>query len=331
MESRIHWEVYVRFGGEYLETCRSNTVRRWVLSLQRNGRIIRQGNENKEVDIYHYITKGSFDNYLWATQENKLRYIKQIMTSKEPIRAAEDIDEQTMTASDFKALATGNPYLKYKMELENDLIMLANQRRAFQRSKDGYRHSISYCEENIPILEKRLENYSEDIAKSEKTKDQAFSMTIGKQVFDSRTEAGEYLHKLIRHNQSDTKEFRTLASYRGFELKMATLGLYQPLPEQVSLKVVGQNQYSVSLDLNSALGTIQRIQNTIDHIKEDQEKTEVGKVFPKEEDYQAKKAEYDVLAPLIEKETDLDVIDQALAQFHEKAQEKQEEISLALD
>ena len=347
MESRIHWEVYVRFGGEYLETCRSNTVRRWVLSLQRNGRIIRQGNENKEVDIYHYITKGSFDNYLWATQENKLRYIKQIMTSKEPIRAAEDIDEQTMTASDFKALATGNPYLKYKMELENDLIMLANQRRAFQRSKDGYRHSISYCEENIPILEKRLENYSEDIAKSEKTKDQAFSMTIGKQVFDSRTEAGEYLHKLIRHNQSDTKEFRTLASYRGFELKMATLGLYQPLPEQVSLKVVGQNQYSVSLDLNSALGTIQRIQNTIDHIKEDQEKTqevlenlkdnlsiaqiEVGKVFPKEEDYQAKKAEYDVLAPLIEKETDLDVIDQALAQFHEKAQEKQEEISLELD
>ncbi|NQS09231.1 DEAD/DEAH box helicase, partial [Streptococcus suis] len=86
--------------------------------VQRNGRLIRQGNMHQEVDIYHYITKGSFDNYLWQTQENKLKYITQIMTSKDPVRSAEDIDEQTMTASDFKALATGNPYLKLKMELE---------------------------------------------------------------------------------------------------------------------------------------------------------------------------------------------------------------------
>lgn len=314
---------------------------------QRNGRIIRQGNENKEVDIYHYITKGSFDNYLWATQENKLRYIKQIMTSKEPIRAAEDIDEQTMTASDFKALATGNPYLKYKMELENDLTLLENQRRAFQRSKDHYRHTISYCEENMPILEKRLSKYEGDIQQSEMSKDQAFSMTIGKQAFDQRTEAGESLHRLIRHNQADSKEFRTLASYRGFEIKMLSLPTNQPLPETFSVKIVGENQYSVSLDLYSPLGTIQRLQHTIDHIKEDQVKTqnlldelkdkwttakvEIKKNFPKEEDYQTKKAEYDVLAPLIETETDLDIIDQALRQFHEKGKEKQEQLSFELD
>ena len=314
---------------------------------QRNGRIIRQGNENKEVDIYHYITKGSFDNYLWATQENKLRYIKQIMTSKEPIRAAEDIDEQTMTASDFKALATGNPYLKYKMELENDLTLLENQRRAFQRSKDHYRHTISYCEENIPILEKRLSKYEGDIQQSEMSKDQAFSMTIGKQAFDQRAEAGESLHRLIRHNQSDSKEFRTLASYRGFDIKMLSLPTNQPLPETFSVKIVGENQYSVSLDLYSSLGTIQRLQHTIDHIKEDQVKTqnlldelkdkwtiakvEIEKNFPKEEDYQTKKAEYDILAPLIETETDLDIIDQALRQFHEKGKEKQEQLSFELD
>ena len=314
---------------------------------QRNGRIIRQGNENKEVDIYHYITKGSFDNYLWATQENKLRYIKQIMTSKEPIRAAEDIDEQTMTASDFKALATGNPYLKYKMELENDLTLLENQRRAFQRGKDHYRHTISYCEENIPILEKRLSKYEGDIQQSEISKDQAFSMTVGKQVFEQRAEAGESLHRLIRHNQSDSKEFRTLASYRGFDIKMLSLPTNQPLPETFSVKIVGENQYSVSLDLYSSLGTIQRLQHTIDHIKEDQVKTqnlldelkdkwttakvEIEKNFPKEEDYQAKKAEYDVLAPLIETETDLDIIDQALRQFHEKGKEKQEQLSFELD
>lgn len=314
---------------------------------QRNGRIIRQGNENKEVDIYHYITKGSFDNYLWATQENKLRYIKQIMTSKEPIRAAEDIDEQTMTASDFKALATGNPYLKYKMELENDLTLLENQRRAFQRSKDHYRHTISYCEENIPILEKRLSKYEGDIQQSEMSKDQAFSMAVGKQAFEQRAEAGESLHRLIRHNQADSKEFRTLASYRGFEIKMLSLPTNQPLPETFSVKIVGENQYSVSLDLYSPLGTIQRLQHTIDHIKEDQVKTqnlldelkdkwttakvEIEKNFPKEEDYQTKKAEYDVLAPLIETETDLDIIDQALRQFHEKGNEKQEQLSFELD
>ena len=322
-------------------------VRRWVLSLQRNGRLIRQGNENKEVEIYHYITKGSFDNYLWATQENKLRYIKQIMTSKEPIRAAEDIDEQTMTASDFKALATGNPYLKYKMELENELTVLENQRRAFQRSKDSYRHAIDYCRDNIPQLSRRLEHYASDLDRSEKTKEQAFSMTIGKQNFDSRSEAGEYLHKVIRHNQAPAPEFRTLASYRGFDLKMMTLGLNQPMPEQLTIKVVGQNQYSVSLDLNSALGTIQRIQNTIDHIKKDQEKTqslldnlkdklavaqlEVDKTFSKEVDYQKTRAEYDVLAPLIEQEADLDVIDQALAQFHEDKTLSSEQLSFDLD
>ena len=314
---------------------------------QRNGRIIRQGNENKEVDIYHYITKGSFDNYLWATQENKLRYIKQIMTSKEPIRAAEDIDEQTMTASDFKALATGNPYLKYKMELENDLTLLENQRRAFQRSKDHYRHTISYCEENIPILEKRLSKYEGDIKQSEMSKDQAFSMTVGKQTFEQRAEAGESLHRFIRHNQADSKEFRTLASYRGFDIKMLSLPTNQPLPETFSVKIVGKNQYSVSLDLYSPLGTIQRLQHTIDHIKEDQVKTqnlldelkdkwntakvEIEKNFPKEEDYQTKKAKYDVLAPLIETETDLDIIDQALRQFHEKGKEKQEQLSFELD
>lgn len=314
---------------------------------QRNGRIIRQGNENKEVDIYHYITKGSFDNYLWSTQENKLRYIKQIMTSKEPIRAAEDIDEQTMTASDFKALATGNPYLKYKMELENDLTLLENQRRAFQRSKDHYRHTISYCSENIPILEKRLSKYDGDIQQSKMSKDQAFTMTVGKQAFEQRAEAGESLHRLIRHNQSDSKEFRTLGSYRGFDITMLSLPTNQPLPETFSVKIVGENQYSVSLDLYSPLGTIQRLQHTIDHIKDDQVKTqnlldelkdkwttakvEIEKNFPKEEDYQTKKAEYDVLAPLIETETDLDIIDQALRQFHEKGKEKQEQLSFELD
>lgn len=281
--------------------------------VQRNGRLIRQGNQHQEVDIYHYITKGSFDNYLWQTQENKLKYIMQIMTSKDPVRSAEDIDEQTMTASDFKALATGNPYLKLKMELENELTVLDNQKRAFNRSKDEYRYTISYCEQNLPVLEKRLSQYDRDIAQSLATKSQDFIMRFDNQMMDNRAEAGDYLRKLITYNRSETKEVRTLAIFRGFELKMATRSPSEPLPDMVSLTISGSNQYSVSVDLKSDVGTIQRITNAIDHILEDQEKTEemannlkdklsvarveVEKVFPKEEDYQLVKAKYDILAP----------------------------------
>lgn len=301
--------------------------------VQRNGRLIRQGNMHQEVDIYHYITKGSFDNYLWQTQENKLKYITQIMTSKDPVRSAEDIDEQTMTASDFKALATGDPYLKLKMELENELTVLENQKRAFNRSKDEYRHTVSYCEKHLPIMEKRLSQYDKDIAQSLATKSQDFVMRFDNQAMDNRAEAGDYLRKLITYNRSETKEVRTLASFRGFDLKMTTRGPSEPLPETVSLTIVGDNQYTVALDLKSDVGTIQRISNAIDHIIDDQEKSqelvkdlkdklrvakvEVEKVFPKEEDYQLVKAKYDVLAPLVEKEAEIEEIDAALAKFSE--------------
>ncbi len=301
--------------------------------VQRNGRLIRQGNMHQEVDIYHYITKGSFDNYLWQTQENKLKYITQIMTSKNPVRSAEDIDEQTMTASDFKALATGNPYLKLKMELENELTVLENQKRAFNRSKDEYRHTISYSEKHLPIMEKRLSQYDKDIAQSLATKSQDFVMRFDNQKMDNRAEAGDYLRKLITYNRSETKEVRTLANFRGFDLKMTTRGPSEPLPETVSLTIVGDNQYTVALDLKSDVGTIQRISNAIDHIIDDQEKTqelvkdlkdklrvakvEVEKVFLKEEDYQLVKAKYDVLAPLVEKEAEIEEIDAALAKFSE--------------
>ncbi|WP_445684140.1 DEAD/DEAH box helicase family protein [Streptococcus sp. FSL E2-3494] len=314
--------------------------------VQRNGRLIRQGNMHQEVDIYHYITKGSFDNYLWQTQENKLKYITQIMTSKDPVRSAEDIDEQTMTASDFKALATGNPYLKLKMELENELTVLDNQKRAFHRSKDEYRHTIAYCEQNLPVLEKRLSQYDRDIAQSLATKSQDFIMRFDNQMMDNRAEAGDYLRKLITYNRSETKEVRTLATFRGFELKMATRSPSEPLPDMVSLTISGSNQYSVSLDLKSDVGTIQRITNAIDHILEDQEKTEemannlkdklavarveVEKVFPKEEDYQLVKAKYDILAPLVEQEAEVEEIDAALAKFNETIQPQHDQ-QLSLD
>lgn len=270
------------------------------------------------------------------------------MTSKDPVRSAEDIDEQTMTASDFKALATGNPYLKLKMDLENELTVLENQKRAFNRSKDDYRHTISYCEKNIPAMEKRLSQYDTDIAQSLATKHLDFVMQFDNNTMDNRAEAGEYLRKLITYNRSEIKEVRSLATFRGFELKMATRMPSEPLPDMVSLTIIGDNQYSVALDLKSDVGTIQRINNAIDHILDDQEKTEkmvnnlkdklavakveVEKVFPKEEEYELVKAKYNVLAPLVEQEAEIEEIDAALGKFTESTQPYQEqEIALNLD
>ncbi|HEM5054746.1 TPA: helicase, partial [Streptococcus suis] len=172
-----------------------------------------------------------------------------------------------------------------------------------------------------------------DIAQSLATKSQDFVMRFDNQAMDNRAEAGDYLRKLITYNRSETKEVRTLASFRGFDLKMTTRGPSEPLPETVTLTIVGDNQYTVALDLKSDVGTIQRISNAIDHIIDDQEKTEglvkdlkdklqvakveVEKVFPKEEDYQLVKAKYDVLAPLVEKEAEIEEIDAALAKFSE--------------
>ena len=251
-----------------------------------------------------------------------------------------------MTASGFKALATGNPYLKLKMELENELTVLGNQKRAFHRTKDEYRHTIAYCEQNLPILEKRLSQYYRDIAQSLATKSLDFVMRFDNQTMNNRAEAGDYLRKLITYNRSETKEVRTLATFRGFELKMTTRSPSEPLPDIVSLIISGSNQYSVSLDLKSDVGTIQRITNAIDHILEDQEKTEemannlkdklavarveVEKVFPKEEDYQMVKAKYDILAPLVEQEAEVEEIDVALAKFNETIQPQHDQ-QLSLD
>ena len=256
------------------------------------------------------------------------------MTSKEPIRAAEDIDEQTMTASDFKALATGNPYLKRKMELENELTLLENEKRAFERTKDEYRHTIQVAERDLPILQKRLSQYDGDIVKSKASKGADFVMSFGSQTYTERSEAGEKLHQLIRQNRSDTKELRLLATYRGFQLKLVTRGLSEPLSDNVSLKVVGENQYSVSLDLKSPVGTIQRLNHVIDDIEKDKETTEslvhtmmdkaavarehLNKVFTKEDLYQLTKQEYEVLAPLIEAGKGIEEIEVAMAPFHTK-------------
>lgn len=128
---------------------------------QRAGRIVRQGNENKEVEIFRYITEDTFDGYLWQTIENKQRFISQIMTSKSPLRSMDDVDESTLSYAEIKALAIGNPYIKQKMDLEVEIGKLkllessynANLYDLESKVKNDYPIGISMLENSIKSVE----------------------------------------------------------------------------------------------------------------------------------------------------------------------------------
>lgn len=254
--------------------------------IQRNGRLVRQGNIYRKVNIFHYITKGSFDNYLWQIQETKLRYITQIMTSRTPMRASEDIDEQTLSASEFKAIATGNPYLKLKMELDNEFELLSNRRKAWKRDIALSQKRINQALKDKEIYEKKLSLLVQDKELAEKTKPwkevvekedgkkyevehNPFVMTFEPDGYEATKKdvAGNQLNYAMQMNvASDPLHMKmtTLAHYRGFVLRaLEQKSPWQP-ERMLDLHIIGQNSYAVRLDFASGIGTIQRINNVID-------------------------------------------------------------------
>lgn len=254
--------------------------------IQRNGRLVRQGNIYRKVNIFHYITKGSFDNYLWQIQETKLRYITQIMTSRTPMRASEDIDEQTLSASEFKAIATGNPYLKLKMELDNEFELLSNRRKAWERDIALSQKRIKQALKDKAIYEKKLSLLAQDKELAEKTKPwkevvekedgkkyevehNPFVMTFEPDGYEATKKdvAGNQLNYAMQMNvASDPLHMKmtTLAHYRGFALRaLEQKSAWQP-ERMLDLHIIGQNSYAVRLDFASGIGTIQRINNVID-------------------------------------------------------------------
>lgn len=254
--------------------------------IQRNGRLVRQGNIYRKVNIFHYITKGSFDNYLWQIQETKLRYITQIMTSRTPMRASEDIDEQTLSASEFKAIATGNPYLKLKMELDNEFELLSNRRKAWKRDIALSQKRIKQALKDKEIYEKKLFLLVQDKELAEKTRPwkevvekedgkkyevehNPFVMTFEPDGYEATKKdvAGNQLNYAMQMNvASDPLHMKmtTLAHYRGFVLRaLEQKSPWQP-ERMLDLHIIGQNSYAVRLDFESGIGTIQRINNVID-------------------------------------------------------------------
>lgn len=254
--------------------------------IQRNGRLVRQGNIYRKVNIFHYITKGSFDNYLWQIQETKLRYITQIMTSRTPMRASEDIDEQTLSASEFKAIATGNPYLKLKMELDNEFELLSNRRKAWKRDialsqkrikqalkdKENYEKKLSLLVQDKELAEKTRpwkEVVEKEDGKKYEVEHNPFVMTFEPDGYEATKKdvAGNQLNYAMQMNVASAPlhmKMTPLAHYRGFVLRaLEQKSPWQP-ERMLDLHIIGQNSYAVCLDFASGIGTIQRINNVID-------------------------------------------------------------------
>ena len=241
---------------------------------QRAGRIVRQGNVNPEVYIYRYVTKSSFDSYLYQAIEAKQRFISQIMTSKTPLRSCEDVDESVLSYAEVKALCIGDPRIKEKMELDIDVSKLRLLEGSFKNEhfalQDKLRRNLPNA---IANTEKRIALLEQDAATSKATENASFRMTVLDETFGldrngkaQKADAGKALLAAARtFGASD----RTIGEYRGFAMSF----VLDPLSMNVSLILTGATTHSVDLS-DSPTGNISRIDNAIDAI---QDRLKMGK------------------------------------------------------
>ena len=230
---------------------------------QRDGRGVRQGNENPEVMIKQFVTKGTFDAYLWQIQEQKLRYIKQILTGRSIARSCEDVDETVLSAAQFKATATDNPMLAQKMELENRVTELKILRGAWSNEQLSLERKVhTIYPSHIRQYQRQIEQISQDIALLEQTKGEEFSIVLDGKPYTERPAAGDefaLLYRMINESRAkDEFEFE-IGFYRGFRL---CLNLH-PLSQGMALR--GASRYSTDIG-SSGQGAITRIENLAERI-----------------------------------------------------------------
>ena len=269
---------------------------------QREGRIIRQGNHNKKVHIFRYVTESTFDSYMWQLIENKQKFISQIMTSKAPVRSCEDVDEAALSYAEVKALATGNPAVKEKMALDVDVAKLkllkANHMNNQYRLEDDIARNFP---QQIAKLTEIIDSYKADIAHFSEHKiidPEQFSMEISGKVFTEKKEAGAALLAVCKDIKS-VDAAMDIGSYQGFNMRIQ----FDSWSKEFILSVKHESVAKVRLGAD-ALGNITRINNLLESYPEKlaeaeqrletvQEqlanaKEEVGKPFPKEEELNQK-------------------------------------------
>ena len=280
---------------------------------QREGRIIRQGNENAEVDIYSYVTEGTFDAYLYQLVERKQKFIAQIMTSKSPVRSAEDVDEQALSYAEIKALASGNPLIKEKMDLDIEVSKLKLLKGNHLSQRYALEDAISKTfPKSIAETQERLAGYGADITTvREHTAPNAdgFSpMTLAGKVYAEKKAAGTELLTLCQNML--TPEPMQIGLYRGLTLELS----FDSFSQEYRLAMIGQLRHVVTLGTD-VFGNIQRMDNLLEtlpvkeqackeklselHTQMETAKAEVSKPFPREEELKTKLARLEELNALL--------------------------------
>ena len=270
---------------------------------QRNGRIIRQGNMNKEVKVFNYVTEGTFDAYLWQTLENKQRFISQIMTSKSPVRSCEDVDEQALSYAEIKALCAGNPLIKEKMDLDVQVAKLKVLKADHQSQKFRLQDKLltkfpaDIQETNAHIA--GLKADAQLAAAHPQGKEDFCGMVIKGVTYDEKKTAGERL--VLACSELPNAEEKVIGSYRGFELSLR----FDTYRSEYQALLKGQRKYTVPLGTDP-LGNIIRLDNSLNNFPErinsaenelatlHQQQTaaqiEAEKPFPQEEELAEKSA-----------------------------------------
>ena len=280
---------------------------------QREGRIIRQGNENKEVDIYSYVTEGTFDAYLYQLVESKQKFISQIMTSKSPVRSAEDVDEQALSYAEIKALASGNPMIKEKMDLDIEVSKLKLLKSNHLSQRYALEDAISKSfPADIAAAKERISGYEADVATvKENTHPNAdgFSpLTLMGVTYAEKKEAGTALLSVCQNMLSP--EAIQIGSYRGLTLELE----FHSFSQEYRLTMIGQLRHTVTLGTD-VFGNLQRMDNALETLPMKEQtcqeqlsnlqtqletaKVEVEKPFPREEELQTKTARLEELNTLL--------------------------------
>ncbi|MDU3212399.1 helicase-related protein, partial [Anaerococcus sp.] len=228
---------------------------------QRSGRIVRQGNENDKVNIFRYVTENTFDAYLWQTIENKQKFISQIMTSKTPVRVAEDVDEASLSYSEIKALATGNPLIKEKMDLDNEVTKLKMLEANYKSNKYKLEDKVNkiYPQSTLKT-EMEIQAVKEDIASVEKLGegDSKFtSISLGENKILDKKEAGDKLLEEIK--KVKINDSKVIGKYRNLDLQVS----YNFMTNTHTFKLLGKAEYFGEFS-NSTDGNITRLDNAIE-------------------------------------------------------------------
>ena len=230
---------------------------------QREGRIIRQGNENDHVVVYRYVTKGTFDAYMWQTIENKQKFISQIMTSKTPVRSCEDIDEQALSYAAVKALAVDNPYIMEKMTLDVEVARLKLVKANYLSQKYALEDKVlKYFPSEIRYMTERAQGYAADIAVYGQNKTDDFpGMTLQDRQYAEKKDAGTELLGICK--SMTNPEQREIGMYRGFALLLQ----YDTIAKTFRLTMKGTVSHTIDLGAD-VLGNIQRMENALSKMPE---------------------------------------------------------------